>query len=45
MIAAPEETLDGKAKRFAEALKAKAESGDPCTKTEARALPPEIWQG
>ena len=34
----PEETLDGKAKRFAEALKAKAESGDPCTKTEARAL-------
>ena len=34
----PEETFEDKAKRFAEALRGKAESGDPCTKTEARAL-------
>ena len=35
--------LDDKAKRFAEALKAKAEADDPCTKTEARALACKLY--
>lgn len=39
----PEETLEDMAKRFADALKEKAKSGSPCTKTEARALARKLF--
>ena len=38
----PEEMLEDNAKQFAEALKAKAEAGNPCKKTGARTLAQQV---
>ena len=40
--AVPEETLEDKAKRLADALTEKAQAGEPCGKTEARKLAQQV---